>query len=215
MFSMFQKRDPITEFWRFFRSFEPRLAAAIDAGDMTKIQQMVGALQEHIAKIDSRLCFEFGKASDGVKEFCVTPDGNRTLFDRAKKVAAAAPAIEGWRIFAFKRRKDLDEVAVQFGETKLCADQIGYICDFDRLPLSLTLWFDAPVDAPPVALQGVCNVFLDCALGEYDAATAIKSLDIRVGVSAMARPFVEFRNAFDAARPENSARLVGNGEATA
>lgn len=200
MLSMFQKRDPITEFWRFFASFEPRLGAAIDAGDTTKIKQMVGALQEHLHRIDPRLCFEFGKAGDGVKEFCVTPDGNRALFERAEKVAAAAPAIEGWRIFAFKRRKDLSEVAVQLGEAKLCADQIGYICDFDRLPLSLTLWLDAPDDAPRAALEGVCNVFLDCALGEYDAVTGIKSLDFRVGVSAMARPFAEFRNAFDAAR---------------
>src|SRR5208337_3467305 len=121
-------------------------------------------------------------------------------------VAASAPAIEGWRIFAFKRRKDLGEAAVQLGEARLCADQIGYICDFDRLPISLTLWLDAPDDTPRAALQGVCTVFLDCALGEYDAATAIRSLDICVGVSAMARPFAEFRNAFDAARLKVSER---------
>lgn len=106
MFSMFQKRDPVTEFWRFFTSFEPRLGAAIDAGDATKIQQMASALQEHMASIDRRLCFEFGKASDGVKEFCVTPDGDLRLFDLAKKIAAAAPQLQGWRIFRFKRRKD-------------------------------------------------------------------------------------------------------------
>jgi hypothetical protein len=74
----------------------------------------------------------------------------------------------------------------------------------------LTLWLDAPDTAPLDALRGVGAVFLESALGEQDAVTGIKSIDLRVGVSALAQPFAEFRDAFDAAK--GKAGLVGESE---
>jgi hypothetical protein len=123
-----------------------------DARDEEKVSKIADRLKSAIVAIDPGLSLEFGKGKKGVFEFCITPDGHRSLFSKAERVAAAAPMVVGWDIFACKRRRPLEDVKVSMRQLsggspvgvklEVSAEQIAYAAEFGKRYVSLVLWFD-------------------------------------------------------------------------
>jgi hypothetical protein len=206
-FSFFRKSDPIDAFWKTFEGLAPKIEAAYARGDQEAMLEAARAVSSSFEDIDPDLCFEFGRAKDGQMEFCVTPDGFAALFQLAEQVVGPAPAFEGWRIFAYRRRKDLNGEEIRFGETLFSVDHLKCVADFGISGVALTLWFDTREALSEDAMFRAGGLFLYAAIGEYDAAMSIRSLDVQVGVTAGATPFLEFPSAFDAWKAGRSAAL--------
>jgi hypothetical protein len=85
----------IGEFWRLFETRREELA------DATAESPVYDALLAALQCIDPGLFLEFS-AAPGASELIVTADGKRSLFPLAERVAAAAPSVPGWTVFALK-----------------------------------------------------------------------------------------------------------------
>jgi hypothetical protein len=122
------------------------------------------------------LTWEISPSKSGPWLFCVSTDGNRELFPRVQQAVAAAPAIPGWSVQAFRPRGSLNAV-LEMGGRKLGYDDIWCSVERQRSGLAVTLWIRGLDQQADQALGGAALVLLDNAVGEYDAVTKIGQLN--------------------------------------
>src|SRR5262249_18461644 len=103
-------------------------------------------------------------------------DGNAELFPAVQEVVAAAPAIPGWAVKAFRERGPLD-VSLEFGGRALSYDDIWFTAVRKGDGLAVTLWIKGLTRENDGMLSRAALILLDNALGEYDAVTRIVELN--------------------------------------
>jgi hypothetical protein len=109
----------ISDFWRLFEAREDELARAGDADSPA-----YDALLEKLKAVDPGLYIEFS-SFERPFEFIITAEGERTLFDLARAVAAAAPVVSGWTIRALKPKLGLP-VEVRWEDLTLRTEKIVF-----------------------------------------------------------------------------------------
>lgn len=198
MFFLLRRSDPVADFWRRFSAKANAIATAMEARDERAVSRFMRELARAIRRIDERLCFELCKNAHGEFEFTVTPDGGRELIPLVERVSRAAPAMKGWRIVALRQRKAFGQFPrLRLGEIEVGAERIGWIAHFGAAAIRVHLYFDLPKHVPMDALRQISLLFLDSALGEYDALTSIASINAHHGVNRSTQPFETFARAHD------------------
>ena len=166
--------DEVLAFWDLFRRRANDLAAATSADNPTYDE-----LLAQLHRIDPGLSLEFSPRH-GMAELIVTAQGDRSLFEKARAVAAHAPSISGWSIRALKPKLGFPESVRWHGLTI-------HVADLRFLPLRRAGADDLGIRVlvPDIAAEDVNDArnavvrAIDYGLGEERFATSIAYLDVR------------------------------------
>ncbi len=119
-----------------------------------------------------------GKAPSGENEFAVSADGNLEVAPVVRRLVAAAPAIPGWSIVAFRQKDDRAPIAQYGGENVSREDlRLGneiYVRDGQ---IGLTLFIQGLDEKNYEGKVGGTVLLLDSIVGEELAMTKIGSLE--------------------------------------
>jgi hypothetical protein len=194
--------DRDAAFWTWFKDHRLEIAKIKRADE-----PIANQIASEMHKVDPRLIFELGIGIEP-KEFIVSADGHREVFNAVKRLVAAAPEVPGWKIIAFRPRKSAD-LTIELGEgTKLGAGDLYYV----MLPTSKP---PAPVDIivyiPGLgggdkdkddALKQVGFLLLDATLGEYDTETRLGGIAFKSTAEkpASAKPLRDLPKLIDAGK---------------
>jgi hypothetical protein len=182
-----------------FAEREGELARLIADKDTGRVQGLMMELHRSLAKVNPVLGFELGSEADGNLDFCITPDGEVAAFETPREVVEAAPPIARWKVRCFRQRKDLSTVTIAIGGVEAEAKDVRYLARFGA-KLDLALLYDLADGVDPEVLYRISAILLDAALGEFDAATGIASLEAVNARHPTALPLLELPAVFDAWR---------------
>ena len=199
--------SPFDGFWQWFAGAEARLRAAHDGRDSEPLdlQEAVAEISDRLRRVHPELCFEFGRADDGVYELILSAGGIRSLFPAVSALMQAAPQVPGWRVIAFRPRKDSD-YRVCLGGLTLEAEALWYRLSPAEDHADLELHIEGLTTESLEILGSAAFLMLDAALGEYDVATRIGAIDFEPLPDDPAaeglKPITELRAEFDAFFPQ-------------
>ena len=120
-------KTEINAFWNWFVTHK----AAYEnfgkqyEGDLEKVNQLLDELITELQKVAPGLFVEIG-GKDGEWELILTPQGIRQHFAAAYEVAALAPKIDNWTIFATKPAYGLD-FGFKMGDVEINPETISFI----------------------------------------------------------------------------------------
>ena len=175
------RRAGPADFWRWFATNVSRFEGVPDAG-------LVNELAAHLPRVHPQLVFQIGK-----REIEISADGIRDMIPVVREVVAAAPAIAGWTVHAF--RQPQPGISVEIGGRRYSAEDVYFEARGTHVDLFL-----AGYDEAREAVTQIAFVLLDAAIGELAAMTKIATLDMhelgRRGSGT--RPLSELRAALEA-----------------
>jgi hypothetical protein len=90
-------------FWKWFVAHKDAVATIRHANE-----PIANELAVELRKVHPRLVFEMGLGTP--KELIISASGERDGFPAVKRLVAAAPAIPGWVVIAFRPRKPNTEL---------------------------------------------------------------------------------------------------------
>jgi hypothetical protein len=141
-------------------------------------QAVTRALGARLQNVDRGLTYELGQAGDGVYEFIVSANGIRDVFPEVIRLVRVAPEIEGWRIIAFRpRRPDALTSRLDYAGMSISGEDIWYRSEDGGSEFNLSVYIRGLDPANERTAVGAAFLMLDLALGEYDVATKLRSID--------------------------------------
>jgi hypothetical protein len=188
--------SPEAAFWTWFAAHQAEVAKVQHADE-----PIAEDLARELHKVDDDLVFELGVKAEP-RELIISADGIQRVFPAVKRVVAAAPAIPGWRVIAFRpRHGEGFAIALEDG-TKLSNDEVSFRVEGSedgKLDVALYLKSAKAVSKP---MQQAMYLQLDSLLGEYDVETKLGGIDIEPGTSVPedARPLRELPGVVDATK---------------
>jgi hypothetical protein len=171
---LFSSSTPDERFWQWFtnnlREFEN-----IRTGE----ERICSELAKQLKRIDRHLTFVFGiNENEKLREFIVSADGIRSSFPAVKKLVAAAPEIQGWKITAFRPPSEaLGTLTI--GNVTVGPDDIWFSARRTQELVELVVYIRNAEQLPQNAIGQLAFIYLDHCLGEYDVETKIGSIDFR------------------------------------
>lgn len=167
-------------FWNWFSENADaanRLNRALQKGGDP--EELVRPLFNALQRYDGGLSLLVGSTDSGESELVISAEGIVASFPVVTRLVAAAPAISGWRITAFKpRMQGSTQISIN-GQT-VGAETVTYVAETDRersrMNIALTLpWLG---NIPDDTQAQIAFLLLDNLLGEFDVATAISHIDV-------------------------------------
>ena len=164
------------------RAFWVWVTANVDAlkGVKTGHEPTTEALSAELTKVQPGLVFELGVGREPF-ELIISADGELTLFPVVKRLVAAAPAIPGAKIIAFRPRKAVEQFAMDFEGRRLSGADLS----FRALPdtarpgrVAIELYVDGWDDAKAKGLRNAAFLLLEAAVGEFDLETKVGAIEI-------------------------------------
>jgi len=165
--------SPIGAFWEWFTQNATRIREAGPEGLSRGVTQELGS---RLKRCHKGLTWEITPVDPANWVLCISADGNREVFPAVQEVVAAAPAIPGWSVVAFRQRGLLD-VRLEFADHVLTYEDIWFTAERVGEGLSVTLWIKGLTRETDPMLSQAALILLDNALGEYDAVTRIVELN--------------------------------------
>lgn len=170
-----------SNFWSWFLSNSPRIAAALQSEDRDTIDAIVKETGIHLHEFNLDLAHEFStQPVEGKMEFIISADGISSSIPAVKQLVAAAPEIPGWKVIAFRGpHHDVDGLSFK-----------GADFDLRRLRFTITKStrkdrvVDIVVYGPGLHIgnkRSVHAVFLlfDTLIGEYAVMTQVGDIDFQ------------------------------------
>jgi len=167
-----RRRLPGARFWKWFQQNEDELFRM-----KSPREEIFVALVSRILSVDRNLVFEFGPEIDGRREFVLSAGGFKSAFPVVIALADAAPHLSRWTITRFRpRRAEITEV--QFGGTAILPDavMVAVLPGIPHVDIIVFLGGDG-MDEQTRGQLGF--LFLDQALGEFDVATYVGSVEFK------------------------------------
>ena len=163
----FGKKDPTVALWSWFRKSGEafRDPHALDPRAIEKLGSLLSAIEDG-------LVFEFVMADGRANELVISADGRPELFGAVIDVVKAAPALEGWRVTAF-RQPGPTTVSIEMGGSKMSYEDIWFRASSSRGRTDLVLAVRGMTEQNHEQLAGAVFILLDNALGEYVAGTSL------------------------------------------
>jgi len=163
----FSKKDPTVALWSWFRrSGEAfRDPHALDPRAIEKLGSLLAAIEDG-------LVFEFVMADGRANELVISADGRPELFGAVIDVVKAAPALEGWKVTAF-RQPGPTTVSIEMGGSKMSYEDIWFRSSSSRGRTDLVLAVRGMTEQNHEQLAGAVFILLDNALGEFVAGTTL------------------------------------------
>jgi hypothetical protein len=184
-----QAASPEETFWKWFAAHADAVGK-IKRADEPVADQLAKALHQ----VDDKLTFELGI---GMKphELIISADGILQVFPAVQKLVAAAPKVPGWKIIAFRPRKQMSEVELGDGTKLRAADMLVETHDAGG---KLDVVIHVSGHAADTALKSAVYLLLDSALGEFDTETYVAGIDIvATAPPKTARPLSELARLVD------------------
>ena len=165
--------DEYSSFWSWFQFNEA------DFPSTDKFDALFGTeLSGRLADIRSGLTYEIAIREDGDSEFIISADGIKELIPFVQELVNSAPALDGWKIIAFRpRQPDYSDFTLEFAgrnvdpKTLWCRSQVED-GNFDLIVYHPNYSED---DRSPIVAS--TYILLDMALGELDVMTHIRYID--------------------------------------
>ena len=155
-------------FWEWFVRHEA-LLHDFDPQQEAERERIFDRLERELHKVDSYLAFEFGPKAP-TREFVISADGVRQAFPAVMSLVKMAPALERWKVIAFRPRRDLS--IVEAGGRSIDPDAVEFsLLDNGRMVgihLFLPSFREGDTD-----LEKIAYLLLADALGEYDLETDV------------------------------------------
>lgn len=164
--------SPEERFWTWFQDNESKLYEfGIDPEGMTR--KLTAALRD----VHPDLVFEISHKTTGDKrEFVISADGLLQAFPAVESLYEKAPELDHWIIFKFRLRESVDNI-LEFKGKQVNGMDVKYLMVKDEDPGKVGLLLFIPGYSEDgeesEAYMGIGYIFLDHALGEYDAVTRI------------------------------------------
>ncbi len=153
--------------WRLRLEEEPEQAAVLDE------------VQRRLDAVARGLTFEIGGGPEGEDRWlAISADGRPGLFRAVRELVDAAPRIPGFRIVAFRQKKDV-LYDVHLGDIHLSPSRTWFHAERAGGRFQLTLFIEGLTPETRPGLEGAARLVLDDALGEHDAHVRIASLVVR------------------------------------
>lgn len=160
-------------FWTWFEGNRDFMTGY--ASNTSAVTQAVG---RRLQNVDRGLTYEMGQAADGVYEFIVSANGVRDVFPEVIKLVKAAPEIEGWRIIAFRpRRPDALQSKLEYAGFSVSGSDVWYRSEEAGDHFNLTVLVKGLDGDNEKKAIGAAFIMLDLALGEFDVATKLRSIN--------------------------------------
>jgi hypothetical protein len=163
-------------FWTWFKAHRLEVAKVKSADE-----PIANELAAELHKIDPRLIPELGIGAEP-RELIISADGLREAFPAVKRLVAAAPAIPGWKVVAFRPRKGADVTVDLGGGTKLGENDLFFVVlptAKPPAPIDLLLYVPGIGGPDDKAVKQVAFLLLDATLGEYDVETKVGGIAIK------------------------------------
>jgi hypothetical protein len=198
----FQDKDTSANaFWRWFQQNAKAISAEMRSihtsrGDPEPLMDLI---HNALRRVDDGLVFEMGTAADKVDELIVSADGILEKFPAVTSLVSAAPAIDGWRILAFRQRNDGADLAI--GTIKLNAQTVFYQSKTAKERIDVRVIFPNIIDVDAKTQSQLAFLLLDMVLGEYDVATSLGDIDVVMigdGELPNGRPLIDLAKEVDA-----------------
>ena len=166
-----------SDFWIYFKSVEEK-AENISKLSPQEQKELLDGLKEKLMQIDRNLDVEL---SGQKKELFITSGGIKNSFTSVKKLAESAPKDLGWKVTAFKQRKELPFTLAFDNSYFLNSGDILFKITEDGEYLDIVIFFDGQEELQKDQRSQVIFEFLDGILGEYDTETYIGTIDTDSG----------------------------------
>lgn len=181
-------------FWQWFAGHKGKLAVVKRADE-----PIADELAAQLRKIDKDMTFELAVETKE-RELIVSAGGIRSAFPAVKRLVAAAPPLEGWKIIAFRPRK-LADFTVELGDgTTLAPAALTFrVLGSGRGKVGIAIYVEGDKSVSQQTKSAV-YLLLDAALGELDVETRLGEIDIKAGPApGGGRPFRELPKVVDEA----------------
>jgi len=192
-------QSPQARFWDWFQRNAERLLHF-----EAEQEALFAELSAELMRVHKGLTFELGPLQHGQREFILSADGIRKRLSVVQALVDAAPPLPGWKITAFRQRKSLD-LRIRLGESELGADDIWFASQTEGQQTGLRLYIRGLGEANRREMLQLAFILLDCALGEYDVATRVGSIEFHPlppdPAARDLRPLPELRELFPSFRP--------------
>lgn len=165
------------QFWTWFLGNEKELFES--SNNSPKIFR---ALKNQLEKIDKDLTYEISIIrADGKREFAVSADGRINTFSVVIETVKIAPIenLPNWNIVAF-RQKTSNAGIIKFKngfEVDVRKLKFNYTIEAEQEQISLRIYCESPIEYENYYDIGI-PLLLDSLIGEYDAVTKIKHLNL-------------------------------------
>jgi hypothetical protein len=136
----------------------------------------VALIDEKAKAIDPDLGWQIAPIEHGTRELAISAGGDTALFPKVREVVSLAPKLQHWRIIAFKLRLQKILTVAMDGVT-VKPDTVRFSLSKHGNSVDVHLFTDRP--GPAEIDEKIGCIFLDEALGEYDAATKVDELSFR------------------------------------
>jgi hypothetical protein len=164
--------SPEASFWEWFLANTQRLQT-IHTGHEPVAEELARQLQ----RINGDLTWEVSTANESPRELVISAGGIRAAFPSVQKLVAAQPFLPGWKIVAFRPRRNA-ALSVSFGSYELKPSAVWFSSEPDGQKLGLTLFIPGFVEGDNTATQAA-YLLLDGALGEYDVETKVGFIQLK------------------------------------
>jgi len=194
------KTDSIDHFWSWFVKNEKRLRNFQSDPD-----KYLNELFIQVKKIKAGLAIEFEPPQNGIINMTVSANGNPELFQLVRDIVERAPAVKGWKFFAFRQRMPataVKEMKLKVGELVLDASQMKFFPVIENQQLNIIIYAKGITEQNYNQVAYACFILLDNILGEYDCTTKVNNFDFHQMPDQAAelndlKPFLELASYVD------------------
>jgi hypothetical protein len=125
--------SPEDRFWKWFSANSQRLLA-IRSGD----EPVAGELAAELAKVHPELTWEVGPSAEQ-RELAIGAGGIVRAFPAVKALVTARPSLVGWKVIAFRPRRD-PSFSVRLGSYELKPNDVWFVAEADGQEVGLTVY---------------------------------------------------------------------------
>lgn len=172
---VFIKKDPVANFWKWFKANEKRLRKFEQDPDA-----YLNELLQQAKKIRPGLAIELEPPQNGIIHMTVSANGNEDLFDLVRQVINEAPAVKGWKFIAFRQRvppEQLKGMKLNAQGHELDPEQMKFFPVVSGDTLDLIIYAKGITEENYNRVAYGALLLLDNILGEYDCVTKVRSYD--------------------------------------
>ena len=161
-FDRFKRQTPTQAFWSWFAKLAPGQPFPPNVG-------LLHSVGERLREIHPGLGFQIGQL-DGGLVIEISGEGRKAMIPVVQEVCASVPAIEGWKVVAF--RQPVAAATLHYGQHAYSLDAIHFV---QTMPGDLDIYLEQ-FDAMPNDVGPIAFLFLDAMLGEYGVMTRVGKL---------------------------------------
>jgi hypothetical protein len=164
------KNNKYIAFWEWFKKNSEALYDFENGPESLFVD-----LINKIHSVNHELTFAFGPIKDGKREFVISSGGIKAIFPDVIALYKEAPDLPKWTITAFRPRIGTEaEVAIE--DVTLSTKDVYFLYQEEGGKIGLTLFIKKELSE--VVMQ-ILFIFLDNALGEFDVATKIGTINFK------------------------------------